>query len=195
MMNLTHLVKRLTLGVMLSSMPLVGGCGDSTITWQEEVKLSDGRVIVVTQKRRYEGAYSGHGSGASSIPREAWLTFKLPEFGSKEIVWHENLDTQILNVYKGKLYIVGLPHTEREFRQYGSPRPSYIGFRYDQGQWVRIPFNEIPIAIYDSNMWLDSAPDNKSKYVSLTNKAGQMNDGMYPNELKRIDPHYVMINF
>lgn len=172
----------------------MGGCAD-TLTWQEEVKLSDGRVIVVTQKRRYESAYSGHGSGASSIPREAWLTFKLPEFGSKEIIWHENLDTQVLNVYKGKLYIVGFPHTEREFRQYGSPRPSYIGFRYDQGQWVRIPFNEIPVAIYDSNMWLDSAPENKSKYVSLTNKAGQINEGMYPKELKRIDPRYVMINF
>src|ERR1039457_4229705 len=112
----------------------------NNLTWQEEVKLLDGRVIQVTQKRRYEGAYNGQNVG--NIPRESWVTRKLPEFGDQEIVWHENLDTQVLNIYEGKLYIVGFPHTEREFRQYGSPTPSYVGHRYDNGRWVRIPFNE-----------------------------------------------------
>jgi len=80
-MNIAELFKRMTLGFVLASVPLIGGCGDNTITWQEEVKLLDGRVITVAQKNRVE----------DGMPREFWLTFKLPEFGNQEIEWHENL--------------------------------------------------------------------------------------------------------
>ena len=167
----------------------MSGCAD-TLTWQEEVKLSDGRVIVVTQKRRYESAYSGHGPGASSIPREAWLTFKLPEFGKKEIVWHEKLDTQVLNLHEGKLYVVGYPPTAREFNLYGKQTPPYIGFRYQAGSWVRIPFAEIPVAIYDINMWFENAPPNKREYVTLADKAQLLSDPGYLRHQKRIDPRH-----
>jgi hypothetical protein len=71
MMNITKRIKRMTLGFVLATVPMLGGCSDNTITWQEEVKLLDGRVITVTQKRRIQ----------ESIEREAWLTFKLPDFG------------------------------------------------------------------------------------------------------------------
>jgi hypothetical protein len=94
MMNLTQLFRRMALGLMLAAVPLVGGCSDNTITWTEDVKLLDGRVITVTQKRRIEGRMS----------REAWLTFKLPEFGDKEIVWHENLGTQVQKYAKIQKY-------------------------------------------------------------------------------------------
>ena len=40
-------------GVSLTS------CADNKVSWQEEVKLLDGRVIVVHQERRFEGAYNG----------------------------------------------------------------------------------------------------------------------------------------
>jgi len=132
MMNLTQLFRRMTLGLVLTAVPLVGGCsGDTTITWTEEVKLLDGRVITVTQKRRYD---------EDKMPREAWLTFRLPEFGEQEIVWHENLEVQVLNVYLGKLYVVGDARGQREFRQYGA---HYVPFRYEAGQWVRIPLRNL----------------------------------------------------
>lgn len=180
MMNLTHLFKRLMLGVVLASVPLVGGCGDNTLTWQEEVKLLDGRVITVTQKRRID---------ANQIPREFWLTFKLPEFGDKEITWHENLEAHVLNVYQGKLYVVGIPFTEREFRQYGKPMPFYIGYRYEAGQWQRIPFNVIPEAIYDTNLLIANAPPDGAKLVSFAMKAEEMKDETIGQVSKRIDPH------
>ncbi|MFY9259922.1 MAG: hypothetical protein WAO71_05360 [Gallionella sp.] len=163
-------------------MPLVGGCGDNTITWTEEVKLLDGRVITVTQKRRIEG----------QMPREAWLTFKLPEFGDKEIVWHENLGTQVLNVYQGKLYVISDFPSIVEFRQYGSPFPAYVAFRYDNGQWLRILFNEIPKAIYDSNMYFDNMALYRLKHVSLEHKAGMMKKDTYMPPTKHLDPTYLI---
>lgn len=188
MMNLTHLFKRLTLGIVLASVPLVGGCGNNIGTWQEEVKLSDSRVITVTQKRRYEGAYSGQDFG--SVVRESWLTFKLPEFSNQEITWHENLKPRILNLYNGKLYIVGFPPTGQEFDLYGKPQPPYIGFRYGNGGWLRIPFAEIPQVIYDTNLWIENDPPNKYGHVSFADKAAEMRNDELLNHHKRIDPNY-----
>ncbi len=181
MKALTSIFNRLTFGVLLASVPLVGGCGDNTLTWQEEVKLLDGRVITVTQKRRYD---------TDKMPREAWLTFKLPEFSNQEIVWHENLEVQVLNVYQGKLYVVGSPHGLREFRQYGRPAPSYIGFRFDAGQWLRILFNEIPVAIYDTNMYPGNMALDRRKQVSVADKVEIFKDDRWDPSQRRIDPSY-----
>jgi hypothetical protein len=185
MMNITELFKRMTLGFVLASVPILGGCGDNTLTWTEEVKLLDGRVITVTQKRRID---------TKRMPREAWLTFKLVEFGDKEIVWHENLETQVLNVYQGKIYVVGGFSSIVEFCQYGKPFPAYIGFRYDSGQWVRIPFSEIPEAVYDSNMYFDNMALYRIKHVSLEHKIGMMRDETYMPSIKRLDQKHSIPN-
>ena len=186
MIKLTELFKRLTLGVVLAGLPMLGGCSN-TGSWQEEVKLSDGRVIVVTQKRRYEGVYTGQNFG--SLPREFWLRFKLSEFGDQEIVWHENLAPRVLNVYQGRLYVVGIPFTEREYQQYGRPMPFYIGYRYDAGKWQRIAFNEIPEAVYDTNLLIANGPLNGAKLVTFAMKEAELKDETIGRVSKRVDPH------
>lgn len=163
------------------------GCAD-TVTWREEVKLSDGRVIEVTQKRRYEGVYTGQDVG--SVVREAWLTFRLPDLGSHEIAWHENLKPWILNIHSGKAYVVGFPPTGLEFDQYGKQRPPYIGFRYENGKWLRISFSEIPEAIYDTNLWIENVPPNNSGHVSLADKTEEIRKPTLDKDRKRIDPTY-----
>ena len=179
-MNFTELFKRMTLGFVLACVPFVGGCGDNMLTWQEEVKLLDGRVIMVMQKRRIE----------ESIPREAWLTFKLPELGDKEIMWHENLEPKIFNVYQNKIYIIGSPKTIIEYNQHGRPEPFYLGYRYDGEKWIRIPFSEIPVAIYDVNMYPENMASARLKKVSILDKAEIFKDGRWRIHQRRIDPNY-----
>jgi len=178
MMNLTSLFRRMTLGVALAIVPMVGGCGDNTLTWTEDVKLLDGRVITVMQKRRYD---------EDKMPREAWLTFKLPEFGDLEIVWHENLEVQVLNVYQGKLYVVGDARGSREVRQYGA---DYVPFRYEAGQWVRMPLSDIPVAIYDTNMYPGHMLLDKRKHISVADKVEMFKDDRWDASQRRIDPNY-----
>lgn len=56
MMNFTRLFRRMTLGVVLAVVPLVGGCsGDEIISWTEEVKLLDGGADIAANDARYEG--------------------------------------------------------------------------------------------------------------------------------------------
>ena len=179
-MNIRKAFNRMTLGLLMAVVPLVGGCGEEVLTWTEEVKLLDGRVITVTQKRRIE----------ENIEREAWLTFKLPEFGDKEIVWHENLDVMVLNMYEGKLYVVGVPGTIIEYRKYGRPEPLYIGYRFDNFQWTRIPFNGIPEAIYDANMYPENMALARLKHVSVAGKVEMFKDDRWRSHQLKIDPKY-----
>lgn len=182
MMNLTKLFRRMTLGVVLAVVPLAGGCSsDEIISWTEEVKLLDGRVITVTQKRRID---------MKRMPREAWLTFKLPEFGDKEIVWHENLETQVLNVYQGSLYVVGYTYGIQEFRQYGRPTSLHVGFRYVNGQWIHIPVSEIPAAIYDTNMYIENMALYRLRHVSIADKGEIFKDDRWMSHQRRVDPNY-----
>lgn len=160
--------------------PFLRGCSVSAITWQEEVKLLDGRIVTVTQKRRIE----------EEIPREAWVTFRLSEFGDKEIIWHENLEPHVLNLYKGSLYLVATPPSGREFIQYGSPKPGYVQFKFDGSKWQRITFNEIPEAVYDTNMLTANVPSVRGARVSLADKTEEMKNDRIPNSEKRLDPKW-----
>ena len=95
-----------------------------------------------------------------------------------------------LNVVNGKLYIVGTTETTVEFRLYNFPRPPYVGYVYDDKVWRRIPFNEIPEAMYDMNL-LEGAPDpNHSGPVSLDYKNKKFADPRIFRPAKRIDPSW-----
>ena len=178
-----RLLARLTL--VLGALGTLPACSDM-ISWQEEVKLNDGRVIIVTQKRRCDGAYNGD-SYSKCIAREAWLTFKLPEFGKEEITWNARLKPRVLNMHQGQLYMVGVPPTEREFEFYGKPQPYYLGFRLERGDWLQIAFKEIPEAVYDTNLLID-LPSRSSKFISIGQKNEETGSGAYDLDVKRIDP-------
>jgi hypothetical protein len=163
-----------------------------TVQWDEEVKLNDGRIIVVTQKKRCEGGDYTANKGATCIAREAWLTIKLPEFSDKEIVWHENLDPMIVNLHLGRLYVVGRPPHTLEFRTYGATNPPYFGFVWDGGIWKRIAFPEIPLEIYDTNMLIESIPSTKTALMTLIVKSSDQENGAMTKDasLRRIDPKH-----
>ena len=144
--------------------------------WQEEVKLNDGRVIVVTQKKRCEGAYTGN-EYAPCIAREAWLTINLFEFSAQPTMWHENLSPRVVNIHNGQLFVVGAFPTQREFKLYGAPQPPYIGFVWRDDSWQRIPFEAIPDAIYDVNMLMEGIPPGGIKYLSIEKKESKAING------------------
>jgi hypothetical protein len=150
------------------------------VTWKEEVKLNDGRVIVVEQKKLNQGG----------IAREAWLTINLPEFNAQPIVWHENLSPLLVNIDEGRLYVVGDPPTRLEMRHYGCPRPPYVGFVWENGTWIRIPFDKIPERIYTTNMLIENFPPEGTNILTLEKKnSREVNGaGTLPSYLKRLNP-------
>ena len=169
--------------LILGGLTVLPACSNNEVTWQEEVKLNDGRMIVVTQKKLMD----------RGLDRDAWLTFTLRDLNTQEISWHENLRPLVLNVHAGKLYVVGLPPTEREFFQYGKPRPPYVPYKWESGAWQRIPFADVPEAIYDVNMLIEQIPPEGTKLLTWNRKmSSDLNGkGTYNAFLKRLDPHFI----
>ena len=161
--------------------PFLRGCSSNTINWQEEVKLLDGRTIVVSIKYGFP----------SGVFRESWVTLKLPETGNEESTWHEHLQPQNLNVVNGKLYIVGTTGTNVEFKLYNFPRPPYVGFIYDNKVWKRIPFSEIPEAMYDMNLSSYGVDPKNPRLATLAEKNKILTDPRRAKEYVRIDPSYI----
>lgn len=191
-MNIRCYFKNVLLMIFGSSMLAQLSACSQSVQWKEDVQLLDGRVITVTQKKRCEGGDYAAKHDASCVARESWLTLTLPEFFEKEIVWHERLDPMIVNIYKGKLYVVGTPPHTLEFRAYGAVNPPYYGFLWLSNKWQRIPFGEIPLEIYDANMLFESIPSERTDWLTLRSKNGSMANGdpRYPKQIRRIDPNY-----
>jgi hypothetical protein len=167
----------------------VAACSTSgaLVSWREEVKLSDGRKIVVEQRKQCDPGHRGT-SNADCIARESWLTFDLPEFSAAPIVWHQRLFALLLNVSDGNLYVVGYPRTELEYEQLGRPKPPYIGFIWRAGQWQKIPIKDIPTAIYDTNLFLEDVLPGAT-YLTLERKQQMMGDSRIARFMRRIDPN------
>ena len=184
----------MTIVLMIANVIFFASCssGHTILEWREEVRLEDGRVVVIDQKRNCEPGYTGHGGQQDDcLSRESWVTLNMPEFGASPILWHEHLAPLVVNVHAGKLYIVGRPPTDREKQLYGNPRPSYIGFVWENGEWTRISFDRIPTEIYETNVLVGSVPSDDT-YISVsrkyTDESGMLEDPMTVPFLKRIDP-------
>jgi hypothetical protein len=147
--------------------------------WWEEVQLSDGRIIEIVQKRYYEKAYAGVEGYKSTIVRDAQVVFSLPETGLTEVVWHENLIPMRLDVYQGKPFIVAYPPTRKEFERYGRPKPSYLGFYYEDGQWRRVRYRDIPDSQYDANLVIDRYLPESIKKLTLEVKNSKQFNGRW----------------
>ena len=120
----------------------LSACSKS-VSWEEEVKLKDGRQILITRTQYYE-SYSELGApGDGWRPVKSSLKFKIEQASPYEIVWEESLGPLILEVQNNQPIVVAVPNSCEEFNKHGRPSPSYVIFRYTNNSWQRIRFAEI----------------------------------------------------
>jgi hypothetical protein len=132
-------------------------------TWDEEVQLSDGRVITVTQKHEY---YDNYGTNQS------WVTIDLPELGGKR-EWHSYLMPQRIDVHDGKIYLFGAPRGIRQYEYYRLPKPYLVAFQWDGKDFVRIPFLDVPVELRQQENIYPCTPQPRQSKLTLTYKAAQ----------------------
>lgn len=102
-------------------------------SWDEEVQLSDGRMISVHRAHKFNTEHA---------LIETALTFDLPEMGGKQ-TWREFLYPAIVDVYQGKAYVVGSV-TYKSAWQYKDPKYGYVAFVYSASGWQRVPLISLP---------------------------------------------------
>jgi len=172
---------------------LITGCASASPKrgefreWQEEVKLNDGRVIVVKQKWRCDYIGKNPRGDYCGTMREAWIKLNLPEFSNHEIEWHEELHPLVLNITNGNLYIVGIADGG-QYLIYGKPQPPYVGFRWDVDGWHQIPFNDIPEEIYMTNMATGFPPPESPKLFRLAAKDKSISNPRLSKLYRSINP-------
>lgn len=172
----------LLLSMMVSQCACAGLPGIShAMRWQEEVKLHDGRIIVV--ERFYNlGGYPAIESHNRS-PLDETLTFTLP--GSpKAIAWKtefndysaelNSLGALLLDVVDGIPYLAASPAGCIAYNKWGRPNPPYILFKYANETWQRIPLEAFPPMLVQPNLM--STPDSRvlKPYYTLEQVKGEM---------------------
>jgi hypothetical protein len=132
---------------------LVYSTTSDTFTWREEVALHDGKTVMVTWR---VWLVSGE-LGQRPMGGRQQLTFTHPATG-ESVTWQDpgkvgsRLNPTLLDVDAGRLFLVGLAATGPDYDGFGCPTPPYIVFRYDGGNWIRVPLSELPPRLENANL-------------------------------------------
>lgn len=145
------------LGVYLST--------PATYRWKEEVRLHDGRLIVVERSR----VMSGPREPFRSASVGKWtLAFENPDKPGKKISLdvHGGAVPMLLGFVGSVPYVAINPRRGDARRFYNCPDPPYIFFRHDD-EWMRIELKEFPKELHARNL-----PNDTAEYEVRSNKWG-----------------------
>jgi hypothetical protein len=140
--------------------------------WKEEVKLHDGRTILVRRSQNY------HGLSEPTQPApvgEHTLTFR-PPGADRDISWRGEYGEDVgrmelsplaLDVIGGVPYLIAWPNLCIAYNKWGRPNPPYVAFRFEAGTWKRIPLSAIPAEIGKANLGLRITQADAARWQSM----------------------------
>lgn len=159
-----------TMGMIASAGAGMFGLGEET--WQEEVRLHDGRTMIVERTVTRGGR---HEIGQPPPIKEQTITFTLPGSGTR-ITWtseygddlgRTNFVLLAVHVLNGVPYIVAEPNLCLAYNKWGRPNPPYVIFRYDGAAWQRIPLEELPAEFTTLNVAISLDSQHVREMVQL----------------------------
>lgn len=148
-----------------------------TESWDEEVLLHDGRLIIINREVGYTlQVFSGDAGSPGfmkSWPDKFWLKFKNPDT-QETIKWQgeQYFNPVLLDIIDGVPYLVvsGRPDKKTE-KIYGCPELPFIYLKYEKGffgKWVPIPAENSPKILRNMNL-SPRYPDHLSRNGSARN--------------------------
>lgn len=134
---LYHLCRGLIASFLL--LPILGGCAPTELDWSEQVKLHDGRIIVV--KRHEELGFSGF--PLNKRGRRKFWEFCYAPMG---IQWKSKPEyfPEVFDIVNGEAYVkVSLGGCETCMLQ-GNPETGALYFLWENNAWKKIAFKDFP---------------------------------------------------
>lgn len=116
-------------------------CG-KTIEWKQEVKLHDGRVIVMDRVSKISGTIFPENV---TLEFEQTLSIRHPDSGVR-IEWKlpQGLHPLSFDFYQGIPYYVLRANTVADYNTWGCPNPPYLVYSYQHGNWNAVAFAKLP---------------------------------------------------
>jgi hypothetical protein len=154
---------------------LLGGC-DVSREWAEEVRLTDGSVVIVkrvsTRERIGELGAAGYGRFKEEV-----LTFTNPLFAE----WRGDTSPISVDIKGQDVFVVGWLRGWAACEKYGYPNPPFAYFRYSTGRgWEQIKAENVPGSLKQNlllNPW-QSAIENHIGVLRLQRKE-ELNKSVY----------------
>jgi hypothetical protein len=128
------------LGVVLLAVAVLAACGNVDVSWKEEVKLSDGQVIIV--KRTAEGKALGEIGGPGGW-RATRMTLEIdrPRLPTNPPAWSQRWVPMVFD-YDARAkewFVVATFYTCVDWRDLGRPKLPYLHYRARDGRWEEAP--------------------------------------------------------
>jgi hypothetical protein len=142
MKNITKRIKYMALGIVLSSVPMLAACAPTVIDWNEEVKLHDGKIIVI--KRHEELGLTGLPL-AHRGARKFWQFCYAP----MNIQWKSKPDyfPEVFDIVDGKAYVrVTIANCEL-CMLHDYPETTALYFVWEGGAWRKIAYKDFPAGL------------------------------------------------
>ena len=132
--------------VLISIVALLGALIMFALTnvsrsWKEEVRLSDGSVIVV-KRRTVRERFGELGHHGRVLKQE--IEYDKP---GGAVHWVGDIDPVIFDFGKDKTYLVAFLSTGEDCKAYGYPANPFIPYEYSVGVWRRIEMSNLPDAL------------------------------------------------
>jgi hypothetical protein len=135
---------------MLMLAPTLGACASiKTVEWTEDVKLSDGRTIVVQRVAEYRRVMDvGAGFERGWLFQKSSITADLPAPGHRKVSWEGTLTPLVLDILQDKaIYLVGTLGSGANRSEWNVPRHEfYVVLRLTDSGWERIQLAELPLS-------------------------------------------------
>lgn len=131
----------------------------SSISWEEEVLLHDGRKIIVQRKDTHDSSLP-HEIGQGAPLAEHITVFSVPDTNQR-VTWRsdnrsrsepDNLDLMVLDFMNGVPYAAAGITRCIAYNRWGRPNPPYVFFKYDGNAWQRISLEEFPAEFKEPNV-------------------------------------------
>ena len=145
-----------------AAMPLLGGCfwdKHFDLSWEEEVELHDGRVIVVKLKHTYERLHREFGRYTSAIPRDTEISFDAGGATGWVTQLFKGFHPMFLDKYEGVWYAVlygDYYYRSRELpgQNWGELEGPYgqWAIKLVEGKWLPISMSNLPTSFQQPNM-------------------------------------------
>ena len=158
-----------------------------TESWNEEVQLSDGRIIVVERETaRERGGDEWASNRSGSKPKEYRIRFSHPDGSGQQVEWRTQKQFEtwpeiplVLDVESGKPIVFSLVAISIGCEIYSK----YV---YQGGAWIEQSLPE-QSGIHETNLLFGSGKD-MPKFLSLEEKRKRNSGSGYRRALKQVGP-------
>ena len=131
-----------TLFIGLAVLCLSACEGGRTIHWKQEVKLEDGRILILERESK-QGPHDPLLNIRMELVQR--IAFSDPD-GGERIQWEipKGLLPAMLDLDGGMAYLVLRADTVADYNNWDCPNPPWLVYRYERKDWNRISMEQLP---------------------------------------------------